>query len=159
MPSHEEILKDIVSQFLEKMDFFVAHIDVSLTKGTEDTLFCSVRVEKDQHFLIGQYGANLAAVQHIVRALFRKRTGISINIIIDVNDYFLEKKTLLEREAQKAIDEVLMNNISVSLRPMLPYERKIVHAYVSGNERVSTESIGKGNERKVLVRPRPMTEV
>jgi spoIIIJ-associated protein len=76
--------------------------------------------------------------------------------VVDINQYFTEKKQLLEKEAKQALDEALQNNISVALRPMLPYERKIVHAYLSANESVITESVGSGEERKVMVRPKPI---
>ncbi len=156
--SNADILKDIVMKLLEKMDFQIRHIEISPLEETQETLLCSVRVEENQHFLIGQYGANLAAVQHLVRSLFRKQTGESINVIIDVNDYFMEKKSTLEREAKKAVDEVLLNNISVALRPMLPYERKIIHSYLHTDTRVFTESVGKGTERKIMVRPKPVAD-
>lgn len=150
--THQEIIKNIVTEFLEKMGFS-SSAEVSLEN--EDTIFCSVQVREGQNFLIGQYGVNLAAIQHIVRVLVRKKTGEKLNVIVDVNDYFAEKKSLLEKEAQKAVEEALQNNISVALRPMLPYERRIIHSYLADNPSVTTESTGKGEERKVMVRPRP----
>ena len=152
-----EDLKEIITQLVKKLGFS-ADVEVKTDIENPETLLCSVRVEEDQNFLIGQYGINLAAVQHIARVIFRKKNDEQINIVVDVNDYLSGKKSLLEKEAKKAAIEALQNNISVALRPMLPYERKIVHAYLANNQEIVTESVGKGEERKVMVSPRPSTE-
>lgn len=154
---HELMLKNLVTNLIEKMGFSPS---VEVTTGDEEelTYYCSIRVEKDQNFLIGQHGINLAALQHLVRILARKETIEKMNIVVDVNDYFVEKRSLLEKEVTRAVDEVLQNNVSVSLRPMLPYERKIVHAFLSSHQSVTTESIGEGEARKVMVRPRGAEE-
>lgn len=154
---HELMLKNLVTNLIEKMGFSPS---VEVTAGDEEelTYYCSIRVEKDQNFLIGQHGINLAALQHLVRILARKETIEKMNIVVDVNDYFVEKRSLLEKEVTRAVDEVLQNNASVSLRPMLPYERKIVHAFLSSHQSVTTESVGEGEARKVMVRPRGAEE-
>lgn len=151
---HEKLLKGIVDGLVESLGF-EATTEVSADPVDGETLCCRIRMSGDQNYLIGQYGTNLAAVQHLVRAMFRRQAGEPANIIVDVNDYFAGKKALLEQEAEKAADEALRNNVSVALRPMFPYERKIVHAHLSLREDVMTESVGEGNERKVFVRPKP----
>ncbi len=150
---HHETLKNIISGLLEKMGF-AATVEITTDVDMPDTLLCSTQVDVDQNFLIGQYGVNLAAIQHIVRILARKQIDEKVNITVDINGYFADKRVLLEKEAAKATEEALQNNVSVALRPMLPYERKVVHSFLSQNPSVTTESIGKGTERKVLVRPR-----
>jgi spoIIIJ-associated protein len=155
--THGEIIKEMVAELLLRLGF-EASIEVTEQEGLPNNFFCMARVEKDQNFLIGQYGTNLAAVQHLVRVMLHKKIADRINIIVDVNDYFLEKKELLEKEAERAAKEALENGISVALRPMLPYERKIVHSYLSLNSNITTESIGKGEERKVMVSPKASSD-
>ncbi len=151
--TYQKIIKETVLELLQKLGF-EASVEVIEEQGTSNIFFCMARVEKDQNFLIGQYGTNLAAVQHLVRVMLRKKIEERVNIVVDVNDYFLEKKVILEKEAEKVAFEVLENNISVALRPMLPYERKIVHSFLAKNPDISTESIGKGEERKVMISPK-----
>jgi len=155
--SHQEIIKEIVAGLLEKLGF-EASVEVAFQEGGLNVFFCKVRVEKDQNFLIGQYGVNLAAVQHLVRVMLRKKTEERLNVIVDVNDYFSEKKVLLEKEAEKAAAEALRDNISVALRPMLPYERKIIHSFLFENPKIVTESVGQGAERKIMVSPKPASD-
>ena len=153
--NQQETIKAIIEGLFEKMGFPAVSIEVKAPQGLQTSFYCSVRVTEGQNFLIGQYGMNLAALQHLVRILARKALEEKLEIIVDINDYFLEKKQVLEKEAEQALEEALQNNVSVALRPMLPYERKIVHALLSQNESVTTESVGAGDARRVMVRPKP----
>ncbi|MBI2439403.1 MAG: hypothetical protein HYV45_02285 [Candidatus Moranbacteria bacterium] len=150
---HEQIIRETIESLLAKMDF-LATIEIS-RKENEEEYECMIRLEKDQNLLIGQHGVNLSAIQHLVRALLRKKIDDKIMIVVDVNDYFFEKRAVIEKEAEKAAAEALQDKISVALRPMLPHERKIVHFFLSKNPNIITESVGKGDERKVMVRPKP----
>lgn len=151
--THQEIIKEIVSDLLHKMDF-EAEVEVSVGEDAPQTFLCMARVKGDQNFLIGQYGANLAAIQHIVRMMLYKRTQERLDVIVDVNGYFSDKKTLLEQEAEKVAEEAARDQISVMMRPMLSYERKIIHTFLAKNQDVVTESIGQGKERKIVIRPK-----
>lgn len=151
--TYQEIIEETVTELLQKLGF-EASIEVKEEQEVPHTFSCMAHVEKDQNFLIGQYGTNLAAVQHLVRVMLRKKIEERVNIVVDVNDYFLEKRVSLEKEAEKAALEALENNVSIALRPMLPYERKVVHSFLAENPSISTESIGKGEERKVMISPK-----
>ena|SRR3989344_4164744 len=152
MENYEQIIEAVVKELLEKMGFLP---QVTVAKEAEELFACRIELSEDQNFLIGQYGVNLAAIQHLVRILVRRKTGEKVNVVVDVNDYFSGKKALLEKEAERALEEVLTLNASVALRPMQAYERKVIHSYLAQNERVTTESVGEGSERKIIVRPRP----
>lgn len=153
----QEIIKETVEGLLQKLGF-EASVEVTPQEGVLNAFFCKARVEQGQNFLIGQYGVNLAAVQHLVRVMLRKKTEEKLSVIVDVNDYFFEKKAILEKEAEKAAAEALKNNISVALRPMLPYERKLVHTFLFENPKIVTESVGQGDARKIMVSPKPESE-
>lgn len=149
-----DIIREIVQALLKALTF-EASVEVTPEKDQKDTFFCMIRVTTDQNLLIGQSGVNLAAFQHLVRVMLRKKTGASLGVTVDVNGYFSEKRAILEQEAERAAQEALRDNTSVTLRPMLPYERKMVHTFLSLNTKIMTESIGKGDERRVMVRSKP----
>lgn len=151
--TYQEIIKEIVSDLLCKMEF-EAEVEVSAEENTPQSFFCMARVKNDQNFLIGQYGANLAAIQYLVRVMLYKKTKERLNVIVDVNEYFLNKRAVLEQEAEKAAEEALRDQISVMMRPMLSYERKIIHTFFAKNQNVVTESVGQGDERKIVIRPK-----
>ncbi len=153
----EKKIQTIVEELVRRMGF-QAEIVVKTTNEAEMGFYCSVSVPEGQNFLIGQYGMNLAALQHLTRILVRKELGEKMNIIVDVNNYFSEKKELLEKEATQAMEEALQGNKAVTLRPMLPYERKIIHAFFAESDSIITESTGMGEDRRVVVRPKSKME-
>lgn len=152
----KEIIETIIRELFEKMGFSPLSIEINETQALIPLVYCSIHVAEGQNFLIGQYGMNLSALQHLVRILVRKALDEKMEIVVDINDYFLEKKQLLEKEAEQGLKEALQNNIAVKLRPMLPYERKIVHTLLSTNESVMTESVGVGEARQVMICPKPL---
>ena len=152
--TRQGMIRETVAELLEKMGFG-ASVEVTAEEGDEAAFLCRVRVEQDQNLLIGQYGANLAAIQHIVRVMLRKKTEERLNLIVDINDYFAEKRLSLEKEADRAAQETIRNGAPVTLRPMLPYERKIVHTFLAESKDVATESSGQGDDRRVVIRPKP----
>ena len=156
--TYQDIIKETVLDLLQKMGFEAA-VEVTVEKGieNEDTYLCMARVEHNQNLLIGQYGVNLAAIQHLVRVMLRKKIQERLTVIVDINAYFSEKRTLLEQEAAKAAAEALSSGAPVTLRPMLPYERKMIHSFLAHNTDILTESIGKSDERQVIVRPKGAT--
>lgn len=153
---HQEVIRSTVEDLVTGMGF-TATVEIAALPELTGYL-CSVTVVGDQNFLIGQYGMNLAALQHLIRIIVRKKIGEKLDIIVDVNNYFSDKKKLLEKEAEEALQEVLKNNISVALRPMLSYERKVVHSFLAAHESVMTESVGSGEARKIMIRPRTATQ-
>ncbi len=152
----KEIIETIIKGLFEKMGFSPLSIEINETEASIPLVYCSIHVVEGQNFLIGQYGMNLSALQHLVRILVRKALDEKMEIVVDINDYFLEKKQLLEKEAEQGLKEALQNNVAVKLRPMLPYERKIVHTLLSTNESVMTESVGVGEARRVMICPKPL---
>lgn len=111
-----------------------------------------ITVNEGSKLLIGQHGVALSALQYIIRSVLTKKLQRRVDIIVDVNGYWEEKKPILEREALAAEEEVLRTGHPAILRPMLPYERKIIHTFLVGRNKVMTESSGHGEDRKIIVK-------
>jgi spoIIIJ-associated protein len=117
---------------------------------------CEITLRDGQNLLIGQHGANVGALLHVVRLAVRKELPPKAVISIDVNRYFEEKRAYLEREALQAVREVEETGLPATLRPMLSFERKMIHTLLANHPVVATESVGSGSERKVLIKRRPV---
>jgi spoIIIJ-associated protein len=74
--------------------------------------------------------------------------------LLDVGGYRERRKESLVELAKKVADEVRQTGGSVSLEPMSPYERRIVHLALEGDPNVITESKGEGEERRVVIKTR-----
>ena len=148
----EETIKKLVTELLEKMGFAC---EITFEKeGEEDNgdVICNIKTE-ESNFLIGQYGTNLQALQHIARVLVRKMTDERVNFTLDVNDYKKNKNTSIIALARNSAEQALQEKRAIVLRPMSPYERRLVHMELSKNSEIITESIGEGEDRKIVIKP------
>jgi len=152
----DEIIKTTVGELLAKMGFSceleIIHETEEGSDLTKDGVTCNIKTE-ESNFLIGQYGVNLQSLQHIARILIRKKTTEAINFILDVNFYRKEKSFSIIALAKSAAQQAIAERKPVVLRQMSPYERRLVHMELSGDATVVTESIGEGEDRRVVVKP------
>jgi spoIIIJ-associated protein len=152
-PEEREVVRELATELAQKLGFDT-EVTISEDPLEEGSLRVAFSVKEGQHFLIGQRGANLSALQHLFRSLYRKRSQAVTGVTLDINDYIKEKEVLLFRDVDKAVAEMLSQNASVALRPMFSFERKMVHRYLSGHPKVRTESVGTGEQRKIFIRPK-----
>ncbi len=150
----EDLIREVVADLLLKMGF---SCEIEIIKEQElerdkENIICNIKTE-ESNFLIGQYGVNLQSLQHIARILVRRKTEERTNFILDVNSYRKEKNSSIVLLAKNIADQVVREQRTVALRPMSPYERRLVHMELSKNTAVVTESIGDGEERKIMVKP------
>ncbi len=148
----KKIIGETVKELVKKMGF---GCDVEIKEqGSEsgEIIICNVKTA-DSNFLIGQYGVNLQALQHIARLLVRKKTEEKTNFTVDVNSYREEKNASIEKMAEDLAGQVIREKRAIVMRPMSPYERRLVHLVLSKNSQIKTESIGEGEERKVVIKP------
>lgn len=147
-------IKKTIEEMLEKMDFSAT---VEISESDEDeSIVCNITTGADSNFLIGQHGTNLQAVQHLARLMVRKIIPEKVRFILDVNSYRQQKNQSVIQQALSAAEEALSQHRSVIMKPMSTYERRLVHLELSKNPRISTESVGEGEERKVVVKPSDM---
>lgn len=151
----ETVVKQVVSELVDKMGF-PSQIEIKKWVGEEEkegeVFICDIK-SNESHFLIGQYGVNLQSLQHIARLLVRRKTEEKANFIIDVNSYRQEKNSALEKLAKEMAEQAVREKRAVVMRSMPAYERRIVHLELSKNDQIKTESVGEGEDRKVVIRP------
>jgi spoIIIJ-associated protein len=83
-----------------------------------------------------------------------RRTDKWVPIVIDVEGYKQRRASALETFAAEMAERVVSRQVPFTMEPMPPYERRIVHMALADHGRVVTESIGQGEERKVVIRPK-----
>lgn len=149
-------IKETVEQLLEKMGFS-AQVAIS-NSDEDDGIVCNISTDEDSHFLIGQHGTNLQAVQHLARLMVRKSVPEKIRFILDVNSYKQQRNQSVVEQAKITANDAISQHRAIIMKPMSTYERRIVHMELSKNPQVSTESIGEGEERKIVVKPADLTD-
>jgi spoIIIJ-associated protein len=108
----------------------------------------------DLGILIGRRGQTLSALQYIVRLIVGRQIENWVPVVIDVEGYKQRRSQALNNFALEMADRVKARGAPFTLEPMPPYERRIIHMALANHIFVFTESIGEGEERKVVIRPK-----
>ena len=110
---------------------------------------------EDSGLLIGRRGLTLQSLQFLVNLIVRKNFGEDVRVVLDVEGYRQRREGSLRDMATKVASRVVQSNRSVTLEPMSPADRRIIHTTLAEYPGVSTESMGVGDNRKVTIMPAP----
>jgi len=143
------VIKETISQLLKIIDIAG---EVTVNDSDKNNILANIQSEQ-AGFLIGQAGANLSALQHLVRLLVGKKNGQPIRFILDVNNYRKRRLELLEEMAQDMAKQALVKRVSLILHPMPAYERRIIHLALAGQPEINTQSTGQEPMRRVVIKP------
>jgi spoIIIJ-associated protein len=108
----------------------------------------------DVGLLIGRHGETLASVQFLLNACMSQTLPRNTRVIVDVEHYRDRREQSLRGIAMRTADRVRRERRAVTLQPMPPNERRIIHLTLQSSPYVSTESTGEGPERRVVVSPK-----
>ena len=144
-----ESIKQIITEILQHMGI-EAEIE---NRFLEETVIFNLRTA-DSGMLIGQYGANLNALQHLARLIAFRRLGEAVRFVVDVEDYKKTREEFLRELARQAAERVRETKETLLLKPMSSYERRVVHAEISKLGDIETESVGDEPERRILIKPK-----
>jgi spoIIIJ-associated protein len=108
---------------------------------------------EDLGLLIGRRGQTLASLQYLLNLIVAKKLGKRVAFGVDVDGYRRRREEALVSLAKRTATRVRQTGRSVTLEPMPPNERRIIHITLSEDPSVITVSIGEGEGRKVAVTP------
>ena len=140
------ILQDILKYFN------VGEVTIDEYEGDEGELILDITGD-DLAVLIGRHGKTLDSLQFLVSAVTVRKMGFRYPVVVDVEGYKSRQRQKLESIARSAANRAAGQNRSIKLRPMTPYERRIVHITLRDDDRVETASEGEGRARHVVVVP------
>jgi spoIIIJ-associated protein len=104
--------------------------------------------------LIGRQGETLDALQYIARLIVSREVEHWVNLVIDIGRYKQRRAKSLGQLAERIADHVARTQQPVALEPMPPNERRIIHLTLHEHPDVTTQSVGRGDSRKVTIIPR-----
>ena len=136
-----------IAQFFE-----LGEIEVSEFEGDEGELILDLDGE-ELSVLIGRHGSTIQSFQQMVSLITSIKLGYKYPVTIDVHGYKSRQKNKLEDLAYKMANKALNQNRKVNLRPMSPYDRRIIHMVLSDEQDVETYSVGEGKDRHVVIKP------
>lgn len=133
--------------------FNVGEVTIEEYEGDEGELILDITGD-DLAVLIGRHGRTLDSLQFLISSITSRIVGHRYPIVVDVEGYKARQRQKIEDIALNAADKAVDQDRSIKLRPMTPYERRIVHIALRGDDRVETMSEGEGRARRVVVSPR-----
>ena len=148
-PSREdiEITVDVLQHILRYMNI---HATVQV-RSTEPLTLNIHGINENLGLLIGRRGETLAALQLLVSLIVSHRTRHRMRIIVDAENYRERREENLRSLALRVAQQVRNYRRSIALEAMPPHERRIVHIALADSKDISTESIGEGEERRVVI--------
>ncbi len=155
--SEEEVDKiaDVATEAIQDIlkYFNVGEVEIEEYEGDEGELILDITGD-DLAVLIGRHGKTLDALQFLISSITTRTVGHRYPIVVDVEGYKGRQRQKLEDIAANAADKAVSQDRSIKLRPMTPYERRIIHVALREDGRVETVSEGEGRARRVVVIPK-----
>ena len=146
--SVDETVREFLNKVFEAMNLTVV-IDI---KYNEENATMDIDLSGDEMgVLIGKRGATLDSLQYLVSLVANKETDNYIRVKVDTENYRQRRKDTLENLAKNISYKVKRTKRSVSLEPMNPYERRIIHSALQNDRFVTTHSEGDEPFRRVVV--------
>lgn len=146
---------DNIREFLEKV-FGAMNIDAEiLIEKEEDSNVINVELKgSDMGILIGKRGQTLDALQYLANLAVNKNAEEYVKVKIDTEDYRKRRRETLENLAKNIAFKVKRTRRPVSLEPMNPFERRVIHSTLQNDKFVTTHSEGEEPYRHVVVTPK-----
>ena len=146
--SVEDNAKNFLKDVFEAMDLVV----VINVKYDEEEKSMDIDLSGDEMgVLIGKRGQTLDSLQYLVSLVVNKESEDYIRVKVDTEDYRKRRKETLENLAKNIAYKVKRTKRPVSLEPMNPYERRIIHSALQNDKYVTTHSEGEEPFRRVVV--------
>ena len=149
----DDLIKDTLGKLLV---FLSISFDSISVKQDGDVTRVDV-VSNEASRLIGWHGETLNSVQHLLKSILRslKKLERSPFLVVDVDGYRLMQEDKVKKIAEAKADFVRRTGARVTLSPMSPYFRRIVHMHVAETPALAdlaTESVGEGDYRQIVIR-------
>ena len=145
----------VLNELLERMSVR-ATIGVRRARPTRDGEVAPFVLDVtggDLSRLIGRRGDTLASLQYITRLITSRELQRRANLIVDIDGYKARRARMLRGLANRMADQAVERERTVTLEPMPPHERRIIHLALRERADVVTKSVGEGSGRKVTIVP------
>ncbi len=132
--------------------FYFFDSDIKVSFSLKERSFSIDIKMKEPQILIGEKGQTLSEIERLLKIIIRKKSEEPIFINLDINNYKKRKEDYLRELALDVADEVILTGVEKKFPPMNSFERRIIHITLAKKENIFTESVGDGEERRVVIK-------
>ena len=152
-PAPKEDVEEAKRKIIEFLNEYFEKMGVSLnieTKYEDNILKVDITGEK-AGLIIGYRGETLEALQLLVSTFVNRKKENYVKVLLDIEGYRNKRIKTLEELAVKVANTVVSKRKSVTLEPMVPFERRVIHTTLQNHPKVKTVSVGEEPYRKVVI--------
>lgn len=142
-------VEELVNNILQKMNL----VSRATAKEVDDTFLVNIE-GPDSGVAIGYRGEVLDAIQYLVLTFLNQEKYGYKKVVIDAEDYRAKRKAILENLANKLAQKAYRTHRKVSLEPMNPFERRIIHTALANSDIAETVSEGEDLKRHIVIIPK-----
>lgn len=141
------IAEEYITSILRAMNLS----DVTIAASTHENVI-QIRLSGDvSGVAIGRHGETLDALQYLAGLAANRGEGDYVRVVLDSGNYRDKRRATLEQLARRLGNVVLRTGRSITLEPMNPYERRIIHSTISQMEGITSSSTGEEPNRCVVI--------
>ena len=146
----EDLIKKTIESIFTHTNCTISKYEISNENGM---LWCMIDTP-DSRFMIGREGETLRSLNHLVRKIVEKETGIEegSNIFVDINGYQKKRFDNLKNIAHMMAERAKYFKSNIEVDPMPANERRIIHMFLENIPDIKTESEGYGPSRRVVIK-------
>ena len=149
-----EATQKICEKFLQEVLQAMGMGEVTIVSSIDEEGALAIEMSGDNMgILIGKRGQTLDSLQYLTNRVANKSQDGYVRVKLDTEDYRKRRKQTLENLAKNIAYKVKRSRKPISLEPMNPYERRIIHSALQADDRVSTHSEGEEPYSRVVVTP------
>ncbi len=144
----EDYIKEFLDQVFSAMEM---EVTIVIAPSEEENVYDVELKGDDMGVLIGKRGQTLDSLQYLTNLAINKNREDYVKVKLDTEDYRKRRKETLENLAKNIAYKVKRTKKPVSLEPMNPFERRIIHSVLQNDRYVTTHSEGENAYRHVVV--------
>ncbi len=154
LPLKESNLYGETAEYIKSMVLALGMTECSVKEmSNEEEIYFELDCGDDYGIIIGKRGETLDAIQYLARMVANRGSQSYKRVSINVGNYRAKREETLKILARKTAMRAVRQGRSISLEPMNPYERRIIHTAVQDVEGATSQSIGSDLDRRVVISP------
>ena len=141
------------ANYIKEVLTALGYPEAEVTYSQKDGMIVLQLSGEEMGAVVGRRGDNLDAMQYLASLVANKSEGSYVRVVLDIDDYRSKREASLCAYARKTATNAVRSGRSITLEPMNPYERRIVHSTVQTVSGATSKSIGSEPNRRVVISP------
>ena len=141
------------ANYIKEVLVALGYPEAEVTYTQKDGMIVLQLSGEEMGAVVGRRGDNLDAMQYLASLVANKSEGSYVRVVLDIDDYRSKREASLRAYARKTASQAVKSGRSITLEPMNPYERRIVHSTVQTVSGATSKSIGSEPNRRVVISP------